>query len=226
MQLECIDLSFGHEGKAIINNLDFSICAGDYLCIIGENGAGKSTLMKTILGLIPLIGGSIHLISKKEVSYLPQQTAMQKDFPASVEEIVCSGLIPKMGMRPFYNKKEKQQVKETLEQLGLSTLRKKCYRELSGGQQERVLLARAIVSNPKILFLDEPVAGLDPVITAQLYEILGQLNKQNNTTIVMISHDLQASFEHANKVLFLGKQSFFGMKEEYLEKYHPKGVDE
>lgn len=216
-QLVCTDVSIGYLGIPIAENINFSIKQGDYLCIYGENGAGKSTLMKTILGLIPSIAGSVENEKKCNIGYLPQQTTMQKDFPASVEEIVRSGLLQKIKYRPFYTKEEKMAVKDVMEKLGLTCLCKKCYRELSGGQQERVLLARALCSKPSILFLDEPVAGLDPLITAQLYELLDKLNKEEGVTIVMISHDIRTSYKYANYVLHLGQDHFFGLNKEYKE---------
>lgn len=213
--LTCKDLSIGYEGHSIQKNLNFSVESGDYLCVLGENGAGKSTLMKTILGLIPPISGTIALENPKELGYLPQQTARQKDFPATVEEIVLSGCLSRCGMRPFYNKEEKTLAKESMERLGLTSLRKRCYRELSGGQQERVLLARALCTSGKLLLLDEPTSGLDPKITQDLYQLLGELNGESNITLIMISHDLSASLQYGSKILSLGKETFFGTKEEF-----------
>ena len=190
---------------------------GDYLTILGENGAGKSTLLKTMLGLIKPLSGRIVFdaeVKKTDIGYLPQQTVVQRDFPASVWEIVISGCLSKNGLRPFYSKEDKALAEANIKRLGLEQLKKRCYRELSGGQQQRVLLARALCASDKILVLDEPVTGLDPKVTVQLYELIDSLNKEG-ITIIMISHDLQA-LKHANKVLHLGHQTFFGDKEEYL----------
>ena len=192
----------------------------DYKTIVftGENGVGKSTLLKTMLGLIKPIKGKIVFateVKKTEIGYLPQQTIVQRDFPASVWEVVISGCLARNGFKPFYSKKDKELAKENIKKMELNGFEKKCYRELSGGQQQRVLLARALCSSDKILVLDEPVTGLDPKVTTQLYETIHSLN-QEGITIIMISHDLQA-LEHANKVLHLGPQAFFGDKKDYLE---------
>ncbi len=213
------NLSLGYEGKEIIKNISFTIEKGDYLCIVGENGAGKSTLMKTILGLIEPVKGEIVFgddLHKNEIGYLPQQTVVQRDFPASVEEIVLSGCQGRMGLRPFYRKEEKQLAKDNMERMSISHLAKRCYRELSGGQQQRVLLARALCATRKLLLLDEPVAGLDPKAMAELYELIESLNKEG-ITVIMISHDVAVAIKYASKVLHVSSHTFFGTKEEYLE---------
>ncbi|MFI3212191.1 MAG: ABC transporter ATP-binding protein [Eubacteriales bacterium] len=219
-QLICENLSLGYDGHKILENLNFTVSKGDYLCIIGENGAGKSTLMKSILGLIDPISGEIKLgkeLLRKEFGYLTQQSEIQKDFPASVREIVLSGCQSKCGMRPFYNKKERELAKQAMEKMDILHLKNRCYRELSGGQQQRVLLARALCATEKIIFLDEPVSGLDQNVSADLYSVIEELNKKDNITIVMISHDIEASLKYATHVLHIGKNSFFGTKEEYLQ---------
>lgn len=215
-QLSCEQLTVGYSGHPVLKEVNFSVEEGDYLCILGENGTGKSTLMKTILGLLPPISGKVTLGAGQSLGYLPQQTAMQKDFPASVFEIVLSGCLSGCGMRPFYTKSEKQKARESMEKLGLTPLAKRCYRELSGGQQERVLLARALCTSSKLLLLDEPTSGLDPTITEELYHLLGDLNQKEKITLMVISHDLSASYTYANKILSLGSTPFFGSKEEYF----------
>lgn len=217
-QLVAKDLCLGYEGKAILKNLNFTVQAGDCLCILGENGAGKSTLMKTLLGLHPAMGGSIEMgdgMKAGDIGYLPQQTAVQRDFPASVWEIVLSGCQGRCGLRPFYNKAEKQLAAQNLKKMGAEHLARRCYRELSGGQQQRVLLARALCATQKLLLLDEPVSGLDPSAAADLYQLIQQVNREG-VTVVMISHDLDAALECASHVLHLGKQVFFGTRQEYL----------
>lgn len=211
------NIAIGYDNNPIVENLTFAIEKGDYLTILGENGAGKSTLLKTMLGLIKPLSGKIVFdaeVKKTDIGYLPQQTVVQRDFPASVWEIVISGCLAKNGLRPFYSKEDKAVAEANIKRLGLEQLKKRCYRELSGGQQQRVLLARALCASDKILVLDEPVTGLDPKVTVQLYELIDSLNKEG-ITIIMISHDLQA-LKHANKVLHLGHQTFFGNKEDYL----------
>ena len=219
-QLVCENLSIGYDAKTILHGLSFSVDAGDYLCIVGENGSGKSTLMKTILGLQAPICGKVITgdgLSPNEIGYLPQQTIVQRDFPASVREVVISGCQGRCGFRPFYSRKENQLADEMMEWMGIGDLSKRCYRELSGGQQQRVLLARALCATQKILLLDEPFAGLDAKVTAELYRLIDELNHFNNTTIIMISHDITTAVEHASHILHIGKTIFFGTKQEYVE---------
>ena len=211
-------LTIGYDNNVVISDLNFSLEKGDYLLLLGENGAGKSTLLKTMLGLIKPIKGGITYdssLKRKEIGYLPQQTQVQRDFPASIYEVVISGVLSKTGLRPFYNLKEKTAANNAMKKMGIYEIRKKCYRELSGGQQQRVLLARALCSSNKVLVLDEPVTGLDPKATLEFYELVASLNRDEDMTVVMISHDLSA-LKYANKVLHLGHQVFFGDKEEYF----------
>ena len=180
---------------------------GDYLCIVGENGSGKSTLMKTLLGLQPPVSGKILTddgLNRKKIGYLSQQTDIQRDFPASVWEIVLSGCQNKCGIRPFYSKNQKQRAQANIEKMELQKLKKRCYRNLSGGQQQRVLLARALCAADDILLLDEPVAGLDPIVTKEMYRLIETLNHDDKMTIVMISHDMEAAVQYAGKILHIG----------------------
>ena len=218
-QLVCQDLCVGYDGKSVLKGLNFEVSAGDYLCIVGENGSGKSTLMKTILGLQPPISGRILTgdgLRKNEIGYLPQQTVVQKDFPASVREIVLSGCQGRCGSRPFYNKEEKQLAAEAMDKMQITQLAKRCYRELSGGQQQRVLLARALCATRKTLLLDEPVSGLDPKVTAEMYALIEKLNRDDGITVIMISHDIAAAVKYADRILHIGGTVFFGTKTEYL----------
>ena len=216
-QIICENASLGYDGKPIVTDLSFTVNAGDYLCIVGENGSGKSTLMKTILNLTAPLAGAIRMegLHPTEIGYLPQQTQVQRDFPASVQEIVRSGFQGQCGLRPFYTREEKAMAARNLERLGLGGFERRCYRELSGGQQQRVLLARALCATRKCLLLDEPVSGLDPKAATQMYEIIRQLH-QEGITIIMISHDLESALNHATHVLHIGKELFFGTKEAYL----------
>ena len=216
-QIVCENASLGYDGKPIVTGLNFTVNAGDYLCIVGENGSGKSTLMKTILNLTPPLAGSIYMEGLKptQIGYLPQQTQVQRDFPASVLEIVLSGFQGQRGWRPFYTKEEKAAASANLKKLGLEGFERRCYRELSGGQQQRVLLARALCATQKCLLLDEPISGLDPKATAQMYEIIEQLH-QEGITIIMISHDVGVALADATHILHIGKHLFFGTKESYL----------
>ncbi len=187
------------------SNINLTIPAGAYACVIGENGTGKSTLIKTILGLLPPIEGSVTMgknLSPVDIGYLPQQTQVQRDFPASVYEVVLSGCLNKMGLRPFYNKAEKQLAQDMLVKLNISELKKKSYSELSGGQQQRVLLARALCATNKVLLLDEPTAGLDIATTSEFYQLVKSLNDEG-ITIIMITHDLDKAIDDADTVLCL-----------------------
>ena len=175
--------------------------------------------MKTILGLQSPLDGKIITgdgFKQTEIGYLPQQTVIQRDFPASVWEIVLSGCLNRTGIRPFYSKDEKREAREIIEKLGMSPYIKSCYRDLSGGQQQRVLLARALCATGKMLLLDEPVTGLDPIVTAEIYDIVNRLNREDGITVVMISHDIEAAMKYATKVIHIGKTVFCGSKDEYL----------
>ena len=217
--LSCQDVTLGYDNMKVAEHLSFEVNAGDYLCVVGENGSGKSTLMKTILGLIPPLSGRIEMgdgLRAKEIGYLPQQTAIQRDFPASVREIVRSGCLNQCGLRPFYSKEEKQTAERNMDKMRISHLAKRSYCELSGGQQQRVLLARALCATGKILLLDEPVAGLDPKVTEEMYALIEALNK-DGITVIMISHDIAAAVKYASHILHVSSQPiFFGTREEYL----------
>lgn len=219
-QLTCQRLCVGYDGQSVLQDLTFELLAGDYLCIVGENGSGKSTLMKTILGLQMPISGRILTgdgLRKNEIGYLPQQTVIQKDFPASVREIVLSGCLGRCGSRPFYNKEEKKLAAEAMEKMQITRLARRCYRELSGGQQQRVLLARALCAARRLLILDEPVTGLDPAAAQDLYRTLAYLNKNEGLAIVMVTHDLQSALQYADTVLYAGQGKWFhGTTAEYL----------
>ena len=220
MIFECKDVTLGYENKVVAKNLNFKIDQGDYLCVVGENGTGKSTLIKTLLGLIkPLNGEVIANVQGKNhkgVGYLPQQTQAQKDFPASVWEVVLSGVLNNDHRCPFYNKKDKAEAEKNMEKLNILDLKKRCYRELSGGQQQRVLLARALCATDSVLILDEPVTGLDPAASMEFYETIKDLNKKENVTIIMVSHDIKNALNYATHILHLEQENdFFGTVEEY-----------
>lgn len=217
--LACKDLTLGYDGHPVLSGVSFEIQSGDYLCVVGENGSGKSTLMKTLLGLQKPLSGKIEFgneLHQNEIGYLPQQTAVQKDFPATVQEIVLSGCQARADRRPFYTREEKEMAKRNMARMELIPLAKRCYRELSGGQQQRVLLARALCATRKLIVLDEPVAGLDPHVTAEMYGLIRELNRKDGITVIMISHDIAAAVQEATHILHVGQHLFFGTTEAYL----------
>ena len=219
-QITCKNLAIGYDGKVLLKDINFSVKSGDYLCILGENGSGKSTLMKTLLNLQQPISGKISYgagVRSDEIGYLPQQTLVQKDFPASVREIVLSGCQNRVGMRPFYNRTERQRAREMMEKLQITKLENRCYRELSGGQQQRVLIARALCATRKILLLDEPVTGLDPRVTEEMYRLIEKINCEDQVTVIMIAHDIKAAMTYATHVLHLGESIFYGTRQEYSD---------
>lgn len=214
------NLTLGYEGKAVLRDLNFTVEAGDYLCIVGANGSGKTTLMKTLLGLQSPLGGTIRFgdgLTRREIGYLPQQTQVQRDFPALVREIVRSGFQGRCGLRPWYTAPEKEEADRMLQKVGAADLAGRCYRELSGGQQQRVLLARALCAARKALLLDEPVTGLDPEAAAQMYRLIGDLHAEG-VTILMITHDLGPALQQATRILHIATPVFCGSPRDYLRR--------
>ncbi len=213
-------LTLSYESMTVIKELSFTVNAGDYLCVIGENGSGKSTLIKSLLSLKKPVGGAIEFgdgLKAREIGYLPQQTGAQRDFPASVWEVVLSGCLNSRGIKPFYTAKERRMALDNMERLGIANLRRRSYRELSGGQQQRVLLARALCATHKLLLLDEPVSGLDPMVTAEMYELIDGINK-SGVTVIMVTHDISAALKYANTILCLRSgEWFFGTRDEFLQ---------
>ena len=220
-QIKCCNLALGYDGKVFAEGLNFEISRGDYLCIVGENGAGKSTLIKTLLRLKSPMFGEIIMnddLVSGGIGYLPQQTEIQRDFPASVREIVLSGCLKRSGCRPFYSKAQKKLAIENMKKMGIENLEKRSYRELSGGQQQRVLLARALCASEKLLILDEPAAGLDPVATAEMYSVIDDLNKNMGITVVMVSHDIHSAVKYSEHILHISnKMLFFGRTSDYIK---------
>ena len=218
--LEVENLALGYEGRTVAEGISFRVEKGDYLCVVGENGSGKSTLIKTLLGLNAPISGSIKRgdgLEARGIGYLPQQTVHQRDFPASVKEIVMSGFAGAAGFRPFFSAVQKAAALDNMRKLGIENIAGRCYRELSGGQQQRVLLARALCAADKMLLLDEPVSGLDPNAAEEMYSVIERLNK-DGMTVIMISHDIAAALRYATHILSVGEEIFFGTAVEYREK--------
>ena len=213
-------VTIGYDGKSVISDLSFQIKPNEYVCIVGENGSGKTTLMKCLLGLIPPLSGKITFgdgLTQNEIGYLPQKTVLQKDFPASVEEVVLSGCLNKKHTL-FYSKEQKKTAEKNMELTGITDIRKNCFRELSGGQQQRALLARALCATKKLLLLDEPVTGLDPIVTAEFYQLISRINKESGFAVVMVSHDIESAVEYASHILHLQETVLYFGKADGYEK--------
>lgn len=216
--LKCENLSLGYEGAVVLKDVSFEIKKGEYFCIVGENGVGKSTLVKAILGLKNPACGNIK-VDRNGIGYLPQMTKTQKEFPASVKEVVMSGFAGRMGIRPFYSKSEKQQAEEKMQMMGIENLQNKSCGELSGGQMQRTLFARALCAADNMLMLDEPSSGLDPVAASYMYSFAKMLSQEKEITVVMITHDIQHALHNADKILHLAANGrhFFGTPQQYLK---------
>ena len=219
--IKCSNLCVSYDNLCVVKDVSFKVESGDYLCIVGENGSGKTTLTKAILGLIGSSSGTVEFfdgLKKNEIGYLPQQTEIQKDFPASIKEVVLSGCLnKKKWYTPFYTQDDKSLAAKNIHRLGLCELLNSSYHELSGGQKQRVLLARALCATQKLIVLDEPAAGLDPVITAEFYDVVSSLNKEDGITVIMISHDMSCVKKYASHILHLGDNDYyFGDKESYF----------
>lgn len=219
--LKCENASFAYDGRTVLENVSFSMDAGDYLCVVGENGSGKSTLIKGLLGLKAPESGTISYLDglrSTEIGYLPQQTRTQRDFPASVSEVVLSGCLNRLGGRFHYGREEKERAAENMERMGIDELKNASYQDLSGGQQQRVLLARALCATKRLLLLDEPVTGLDPIATGEMYNLIKLVNLCDGISVIMVSHDIHEAVRYATHILHLGhKQLFFGTSAEYRE---------
>ena len=217
--IKCENVSIGYEGQTVVKDLDFQIDPGDYLCIVGENGSGKSTLVRSLLGLKNVEKGQIIYgdgLKQTEIGYLPQQTDVQKDFPASVYEVVRSGRLNSRGFHPFYMAADRKAAVEKMDLLGIRDLAKQCFRDLSGGQKQRVLLARALCATKSLLLLDEPVTGLDPIVTGEFYQLIRRINRESGIAVVMVSHDIESAVKDASHILHLQETAlFFGTTEEY-----------
>lgn len=219
VMIACEGVSLRYEEQVAAEDVSLQVCKGDYLSILGENGSGKSTLMKALLGLKKPYAGTItyHGIEPDQIGYLPQQTVVQRDFPATVQEVVRSGCLNKSGLRPFYSAAQKKAAASNMERLGISGIAGKSYRALSGGQQQRVLLARALCATQAMLLLDEPVTGLDPVAQADFYQLIQHLNEKHGITIIMVTHDIHNALQYSNRILHLKQKILFcGSRDDYF----------
>ncbi len=218
--ITCKDVCLAYDSVSVAENINFAVNRGEYICVVGENGSGKTTLMRALLGLHKTYSGEITLgdgLKQNQIGYLPQQTAAQRDFPASVKEVVLSGCVSGLGLRPFYSKQQRQAAEKAIKRLELESVAHRSYSRLSGGQQQRVLLARALCATGKLLLLDEPAANLDNHIAGRLYELINDLNKQDDIAVIMISHDVEAAVKYADKILHIGAAPVFYDKADYLQ---------
>ena len=224
------DVTIAFEGAVAVDHVSMAVERGDYLVIVGENGSGKSTLMRAMLGLVKPRSGRIAYgdgLVKNRIGYLPQQTAAQRDFPASVEEVVLSGCVNRMGPRCFFGRADREKAAQNMRLLDVEKYRKKAYRSLSGGQQQRALLARALCATDAILLLDEPVTGLDPAAAQEFYDVIRELNRVHRVAVVMVSHDLGGAMRDANKVLVMDRgMDFFGTVDAYRARFAQKAVSD
>ena len=224
--ITCENVSLAYGKQAVLSELSFTVERGDYLCVVGENGSGKSTLVKTLLGLLSPVSGTITFgngLTRNSIAYLPQQNAAQKDFPASVMEVVHSGRLSSKKIISFYNAHDREVAKGVMERLAIRDLASRSFRELSGGQQQRVLLARALCSESDLLLVDEPTTGLDPLVTADLYHLIEEVSVSGKT-VIMVTHDIASAVKYASHILHLHhKPLFFGTKEDYVKSDVGKG---
>lgn len=229
-QLECKNITIGYEKEIVVSDVSFSVEKGEYISIVGENGTGKSSILKGILGLIPVKSGEIEFedrLLKSHIGYLSQQNPMQKEFPASVYEVVLSGCQNSKGISPFYSKKSKDTARKNIIRLGMEEYIKKSFADLSGGQKQRVLLARALCATERMILLDEPVTGLDPIAIRDMYTLIRKLNREFNITIIMVTHDIEKALEYSDRILHLSKEDyFFGNVEEYRSSKYFKELNE
>lgn len=210
-------VSIAYDGVTAAENVSFELAQGECLAVIGENGSGKSTLLRGIAGICPLEKGRVIFNGgKKRAGYLPQIPKDRYDFPASVDEVVISGRTAALGLSPFFRAADRKIAERYMEKLGILELRNRPYSELSGGERRRVLLARAFCAADGLLLLDEPTAGLDPLVSSEFYRLLGGFRKETGATVIMVSHDIAAAIENADKILHLAQTvKFFGSAQEY-----------
>lgn len=217
--LTCENITVKFGSRTVLEKLSFCVEPGDYLSVIGKNGSGKSTLIRCLLKLCPVTEGAVRTaedFQRRDIGYLPQQSGIQKDFPATVEEVVCSGCLGHHRIFPFYTRADKEEAEKNMHRLGICELRRRSYRTLSGGQQQRVLLARALCATQKMLLLDEPVTGLDPGVSAEFYDIIRELNQQDSIAVIMVSHDIANGLKDAKHILYLDENTqYYAGAEEF-----------
>ena len=203
------NLTLKYDGNVVLQNVNFSVNEGDFICVVGENGTGKSTLIKSLVGLKSIDSGEViyENINRSDISYIAQQNNIKRNFPATVLEVVMQGLEGRKNLTPFYKKEEKALALNALKKLGIETVANKLINELSGGQQRRVLLARALISPKKLLIMDEPVASLDTAAAKEIYTITKNLCENEKMAAIVVLHDLGNAIKYATKILWIKDDS-------------------
>lgn len=225
--IEAKEVTVFYGQREVLRNISFFVEAGDFIGLAGPNGAGKTTLIKALLGLLPTSGGSIEMFGRPQkefndwgkIGYLPQKlSTINALFPATVEEVVTLGLLSGKKWPKKITRGDQGQAREILEKLGIADLKKRMLNELSGGQQQKVLLARAIVSSPQLLIFDEPSTALDPESRDAFFQLIQELNEKNNIAIILITHDTGDIGQYAGKLLYLDKSLiYFGKFSDFCQ---------
>lgn len=213
------NLCASYEGRQVLEDVNFSVRQGQWLCIVGENGGGKSTLIRCLLGVVQPTAGNIVYgdgVAPSSIGYLPQQTDCRPDFPSTVREIVRGGLMSRKRAFVFLSRREKQRADEAMETLGITDLAGRKFADLSGGQKQRVLLARTLCASNGLLILDEPATGLDAAAASELLRTVRHIHSMG-TTVILSANDAQTAIQYATHMLQLhGKVVFSGTSQQYL----------
>jgi ABC-type Mn2+/Zn2+ transport system ATPase subunit len=200
-------LAVGYGRQVVLPDVNLTLRYGSFTGLLGANGSGKSTLLKTILGIFPPLGGSITLHPKDErkpvLGYVPQRESLDPIYLLSSFEVVLMGVCGRVGAGRFIDRSERDWARQCLKQTGALDLAPKLFSELSGGQKQRVLMARALATKPDLLFLDEPISGIDANASRAIMEVLRELHDQQQLTILMVSHDLNTVRQYAQEVVWL-----------------------
>ena len=192
--IQITDLCAAYDGKTVLSHVNLTVYERDFIGIIGPNGGGKTTLIKSILGIHPMLQGEVHFyqngkeVPEINIGYLPQTSSIDKKFPISVYEVILSGLSKQKSIFHRYNNQQHEQVQQIIARMGLEGMEKRAIGELSGGQLQRTLLGRALVSNPEVIILDEPNTYIDKRFETKLYSLLEEINEER--AIILVSHDI------------------------------------
>jgi zinc transport system ATP-binding protein len=211
--LEGNDINFSYNNQIVLENVNFQVEENDFMAVVGPNGGGKSTLLKLILGFLKPVSGSIKIfgedpvLARKHIGYVPQFATFDFDFPINVLEMIMLSNLNSKSFFPFYKKNEIKSAHEVLEKLQIENLWDRQVSDLSGGQRQRALIARSLISNPKLLLLDEPTASVDIHVEKDIYALLKSLNK--NMAILLVTHDVSFVSKFVNKIVCVNRCSCF-----------------